>query len=143
MTAGEDQLEPLVWKGRPLPLPFHCLGRIEQFVLGGERAFAANTIDRAVARGRDKPGAWTGGQSLTRPTLGRDREGFLRDFLGEVEVVQEADERCEDAPPLLAEDALDQRSTTGRTSIAPPMRAAGMRAASAIALSSSGASKKR
>ena len=85
------------------------------------------------------------GHAVARPALGGDREGLLRGFLGEVEVAEEADQGSEDAAPLLAEDLLEDRyhSTSGRTSIAPPMLAAGIRAASSIAASRSSASKKQ
>ena len=80
-----------------------------------------------------------------RPSLRRERERFLRGFLGEIEVAEEADQCSEDIPPLFAEGALENRyrSTTGRTSIAPPRRAAGIRAASSIAASRSSASSIR
>jgi hypothetical protein len=47
--------------------------------------------------------------------------------------------------PLVAEDLLEDRyrSTIGRTSIAPPWRAAGIREASSIAASRSSASNRR
>ena len=61
------------------------------------------------------------GRAVAWPALRRDRERLLGGFLGEVEVAEEADQRSEDAAPLIPEDPLDQRSTTGRTSIAPPM----------------------
>lgn len=77
--------------------------------------------------------------ALVRPALGGDREGVLRGLLGEVEVAEEADQRRQDATPLVAEYLLDQRSTTGRTSTAPPIRAAGMRDAISIAASRSSA----
>ena len=85
------------------------------------------------------------GDAVARPALGGDREGLLRGFLGEVEVAEEADQRSEDASPLVAEGLLEDRyhSTIGRTSIAPPMRAAGIREASSIAASRSSASKKQ
>ena len=85
------------------------------------------------------------GHAVARPALRRDRERLLRGFLGEVEVAEEADQRSEDASPLLAEGLFEDRyhSTSGRTSIAPPMRAAGIREASSIAASRSSASKKR
>ena len=78
------------------------------------------------------------------PALGGDREGLLRGFLGEVEVAEEADQRSEDAAPLVPEDGVElaQRSTTGRTSTAPPRRAAGMRDATSIAASRSSASNR-
>jgi len=77
-----------------------------------------------------------------RPALGGDRERLLRGFLGEVEVAEEADQRSEDAAPLVAEDPVEDgyRSTSGRISIAPPMLAAGILAASAMAASRSSAS---
>ena len=90
---------------------------------------------------RDQPGARVRWLAVARPAFGRDRERFLSGLLGKVEVAEEADQGSEDAAPMLAEGLLDQRSTTGRTSIAPPSRAAGMRAASSIAASRSSASK--
>ena len=78
---------------------------------------------RGYGRSRPRPRGWRA--CPCRPALTGDCEGGLGGFLGEVEVAEEADEGGEDAAPLVAEDALDQRSTTGRTSIAPPSRAAG------------------
>jgi hypothetical protein len=77
-----------------------------------------------------------------RPPLGCDRKRLLRGFLGEIEVAEEADQRSEDAAPMVPECLLEDRyaSTIGRTSIAPPIRAAGMRDASSIAASRSSAS---
>jgi hypothetical protein len=43
-----------------------------------------------------------------RPALGGGRERLLRGFLGEIDVTQEADEVGEDAPPLIAEDLVEQ-----------------------------------
>jgi hypothetical protein len=79
---------------------------------------------------------------LARPSLGCNRERFLRGFLGQIEIAGEADQGGENIPPVLTEDPLEDRyrSTTGRTSIAPPKRAAGTRAASSIAASRSSAS---
>ena len=79
---------------------------------------------------------------MSRPALGGQREGLLSGFLGEVEIAEEADQVGEDAAPLVAKDLLEQRylSTSGRTSIAPPIRAEGMRAAISSASSSSSAS---
>jgi uncharacterized protein YndB with AHSA1/START domain len=44
-----------------------------------------------------------------RPALGGDRERFLRGFLGEIEVAEEADQARQDAAPLVAEDLLEDR----------------------------------
>jgi hypothetical protein len=120
----------------------HGFGHLQEPCLRRERAFPANAVDRAVARGHHQPRRGVGGRSIARPSLGCERERLLDGLLGEIEVAEEADQRGQDPPPLLAEDLLDQRSTTGRTSIAPPIRAAGMRAASSIAESRSSASSR-
>ena len=142
MAAGEDQLQPLVGEGRVFELLVHGLRRLEQRGLARQRALAADAVDRLVAGGCDQPGAGVGGSAVPRPALRRRREGGLGGFLGAVEVAEEADQGGEDPSPLLSEDALDQRSTTGRTSIAPPIRAAGIRPATSSAASRSSASSR-
>ena len=83
------------------------------------------------------------GSAVTRPALSGDRKRLLDGFLGEIEVAEEADQRGENAAPLLAEDLLDQRSTTtGAPRPRRPYRAAGIRAASSIAASRSSASSR-
>jgi hypothetical protein len=47
------------------------------------------------------------GRALAWPALGRDRERLLRDFLGEVEVAEEADQVGQDAAPFVAEGLLE------------------------------------
>ncbi len=145
VAAREDELEPLVRDRRLVHLVLSRLRHVEQAGLRRERAIAADAVDRPVARGGHEPGARVGGRPVAGPALGGDRERFLGGFLGEVEVAEEADQAGEDAAPLVAEDLLEDRysSTSGRTSTAPPMRAAGMRDASSIAASRSSASKKR
>ena len=83
------------------------------------------------------------GRPLARPARGGDGERVLRGLLGEVEVAEEADQGGEDAAPLVAEDLVEDgyHSWIGRTSTAPPMRAAGTRPATSIAASRSSASK--
>jgi hypothetical protein len=81
------------------------------------------------------------GHSVTRPSLGCDREGVLGRFLGTINVTEEADQGGQDAAPLAPEDLFDQKassvgiSTNGRTSTAPPSRIAGMRCANSNASS--------
>ena len=108
----------------------------------GERALAANAVDRAVTGGGHQPGARVFGRPVAGPALRGDGEGLLSGLLGEVEVAEEADQAGEDAAPLVAEGLVENRyhSATGRTSTAPPRRAAGTRAASSIAASRSSAS---
>ena len=145
MAAREHELESLVGKRR-LPHPvLHCLRHLEQVRLGGQGPIAPDAIEGAVARGGHEPGARLGRDSVARPALRGDRERLLGGFLGEFEIAEEADQGSEDPAPLIAEDLLEVRyhSSIGRTSTAPPMRAAGMREASAIAASRSSASKWR
>ena len=112
--------------------------------LRGECAVTTNPVDCPVARRRRQPRARVGRLAGSRPALGGDRERLLRGFLGEIEVTEEADQVGEDTAPFLPEDLLEQRyrSTTGRTSTAPPIRAAGIRAASSSATSRLSASRR-
>ena len=112
-------------------------------VFAAQRLLAADAVDRAVARGGHEPRARVRGRALARPALRGDRERLLRGLLGEVEVAEEADQRGDDAPPLIAEGLLEgsYHSCAGRISIAPPSRAAGTREATSIAASRSSASK--
>ena len=143
VAAGEDQLQAFVREGR---LGVHLVLRsqrgLQQLGLLGERALAPDAVDRAVARRAHEPRPRIRGRALARPALGRDGERLLRGFLGAVEVAEEADQRSEDPAPLVSEELLGQYSTSGRTSIAPPSRAAGIRAASSIAASRSSASNR-
>ena len=146
MTAGEDELEPLVGDRRLVHgRPRCCAARRAG---GSSRASVRSRRMRSIARLRavvtSQARGWAG-VTVPRPALGGDRERLLGGLLGELEVAEEADQAGEDASPLVAEDLLEDRyrSTTGRTSTAPPRRAAGMRDASSIAESRSSASKNR
>ena len=110
-----------------------------------ERGVASDAVGCAVASGDRQPCARVGRHTVAWPALRRDRECLLRRVFGEIEVAELADERREDAAPLIAEDLVEQRayrSTSGRTSTAPPMRAAGTRAARAVAASRLSASSR-
>ena len=107
MAAREDELEPLVRDRRLVHFVLPGPRRVEQAGLRREGAIAADTVDRAVARGGQEPGAWVGGRPLAGPALGGDRERLLGGFLGEVEVAEEADQAGEDAAPLITEDLLE------------------------------------
>jgi hypothetical protein len=66
-----------------------------------------DAVDRPVPGGGDQPCTGIGGLALARPALGGDRKGIRRGLLGELEVAEEADQRREDTPPLVAEDVLE------------------------------------
>jgi hypothetical protein len=91
MAAGEDQLEALVRECLFFHLVFQGLGHLEQARLLGQRALAAQAIDRPVASRDRQPRARIGGRPVARPALGGRRERLLRGFLGAVEVAEEAD----------------------------------------------------
>ena len=160
MAAGEDELQALVRDDRLVHGVLRGLPHVEQANLRRERAIAADAVDRAVARGGHQPGARVGRRPVAGPALGGDRKRVLRGFLRELEVAEEADQDREDTPPLVAEGARHRpgsvraramatvavdryHSAIGRTSTAPPMRAAGTRDASSIAASRSSASNRR
>ena len=145
MTAREDELESLVGERRGTHPVLSLLRHLEHPGFRRQRAIPTDAIDGSVASGRHQPGARVGGDPIARPPLRGDREGLLRGFLGEFEIAEEADQRREHTSPLVAEDLFEDRyhSTIGRTSIAPPRRAAGIRAASSIAASRSSASNSR
>ena len=130
MAAREDQLKPLVRKpvsspqarpSWPLPSPGSRAAR-----LLGERGIASDAVDCAVASGDRQPCARVGRQTLARPALRRDRECLLRRVLGEIESPNWPTSVARTRPHY-REDLVEQRgyrSTIGRTSTAPPMRAA-------------------
>ena len=105
-------------------------GSVRRAAWSSPRACGRGGCDRSrVSPGRHQPRAGILRRPVARPALGGGSEGLLRGLLGEVEIAEEADQAGEDAAPLVAEDLLEdgQRSTSGRTSTAPPMRAAGTR----------------
>ncbi len=112
--------------------------------LGREGAVAAQAVDGPPTGRGQQPGAGLGRDAVASPALGRNREGLLGCLLGEIDVAEEADQGRDDLAPLVAEDLLDQRarSTIGRISTEPPMRAAGIRDAIWIAPSRSSASSR-
>jgi hypothetical protein len=74
-----------------------------------EGAVAPDAVDGPVPCRRREPRARVVGSPFAGPPLGRDRECLLSGFLGEIEVAEEADQACEDAPPLVAEGLLEDR----------------------------------
>src|SRR3954453_8068795 len=126
MAAGEDQLQTLVGELRVRQATLdvhrcpHSLHHFEEARLVRQGAVPPEAVDGAVPCRRHQPRPWVGGNTITGPALGRDGEGLLRRFLGEVEVAEEADGRGEHVAPLLAEDLVEQtyHSLMGRTSTA-------------------------
>jgi hypothetical protein len=109
VAAREEQLEPLVGNRLIVHGVLHCLPDLQQPGLLPESAVAPDAVDRPVARRRDEPGARVVRRPVARPALGGCGERVLRGFLGELEVAEEADQSREDAPPLVAEDLVEDR----------------------------------
>ena len=152
VTAREDEPQPVVrdgalLRGVRLGLLLEVHEDLEGLDAVGEHALAADPVDRPAARGHGDPRAGVRRRAGAGPGPQRVGERVLQRVLGQREVSADvADQRGEDAPGLLAEGALDRArahipgiSMTGRTSMAP-WRAAGIRAACAVAVSRSGQS---
>ena len=92
-----------------LVVPRHRPRTCELHGFLGERAIAADPVDRTVAGGGNQPRPRVLGRPVARPPLHRDRERLLRGFLGEIEVAEEADQGGDDAAPFVAEDVLEDR----------------------------------
>ena len=122
VAAREHEAQALVGDRRVV----HRLGvdRDEQLGLARECPVATDPVDGAVLRHRHEPARRVGGHTVARPALDRGRDRVLESVLGEVEVAEDADQGCEDASVLLAEELLEcryaltsaWRITTGRTS---------------------------
>jgi hypothetical protein len=143
MTAGEDELEPLVGKAGLVHRLLRALGRRQQPGLGRQGAIPADAVHRPVPRRDEQPRPGVARHAVAGPPGRGDGKGLLSGLLGDVEVAEEADQGGEHPPPVLAERLVEpaHHSMTGRTSTAPPIRAAGTRAASSMAASRSSASK--
>jgi hypothetical protein len=87
VAAREDQAEPLV-RDHVWVIGFLGPERGEQLGLALERPLAADPVDRAVAGGRQQPGAGVGGGAVARPALERGGEGLLDGVLGELDVAE-------------------------------------------------------
>src|SRR5262249_53457201 len=127
--------------------------RDEMLLLLFEQSLPPHPVDRLVAADVDQPRARIGRHANDWPLLERRREGLLQGLLGKLEIAHETDERGEDAARLTAKNVSDlgidrcrvhganvsrcAQTTSymvqiGRTSM-EPSRAAGMRAAMAVA----------
>jgi hypothetical protein len=107
VTAGEEKLEALIAEDRFVHGVLGGGRCLEQACLLGEGPLTADTVDGAPPCGGDEPCGGAGRRPFARPTLGGDGERLLRGFLGEVKVAEEADQRSEDASPLVVEDPLE------------------------------------
>ena len=144
MAAREDQAQPFVGNRLVLLVDLDGLERGQQLGLAPECLLAADPVDRAVASGRQQPGAGVGGSALAGPALERCGERFLDRVLGELDVTERAGQDREGPPPLFPEELFYYESSpsktiTGRTST-EPWRDAGIFAAHSIASSSEPAS---
>ena len=130
MAAGEYQAQPVVT--HVVLLRRFLLEQLQRGAMALIAArFAAQMVERAVARGGDDPAGGRGRYAVLRPARERDGEGVLDRFLGELDVAEEAHQHGNRAAMLAAEDRFDLRaqcpSMNGRTSIGVPMARASLR----------------
>ena len=103
VTAGEDQLQPLVRDGgvvvheglRWLWPGLEVAG--EQRRLRGQDLLAAQLVDGAVTRGRDQPAGGVGRFPVAWPAFGGDGERLGGRVFGQLDVAQDADQCCQQA----------------------------------------------
>jgi len=80
---------------------------LDQRLFGSQSSLAADPVDGAMTGCGDEPGRGSARHPVPRPSLSGCGKRVLRGFLGEIEVAEEADERSENAAPLVAEDPLE------------------------------------
>jgi hypothetical protein len=121
VATREHELQAFVGEGglihRFLLRPVDGLFGSQQVGLCDKRPVAADPVDRPVACGRDEPCPRVRRDAVARPPLGGDGERFLRGLLGEIEVTEEADQRRQDASPLVAEDGLQPVAQLRRSAL--------------------------
>ena len=143
MAAGEDQLEPLVGKdsSRPSRPPPPRAPRSSFVFAASVRSRRMRSIARlravAISQAPGLSGAPSRGQRSAAIAKASCAASSARSKSPRKPI-----RAARTRPHSSRKTPLDQRSTTGRTSIAPPMRAAGIRAASSIAASRSSASNR-
>jgi hypothetical protein len=120
VTAGEDQLQPLVGNGGGVAhesLPSLRRGLEvagEHFHLGGEDLPAAQLVDGAVMRGHDQPAGGVGRFPVPGPAFGRDSERLGGGVLSQFDVAENPDQGGQHAPPLVAEDGVKRHGSVRR-----------------------------
>jgi hypothetical protein len=109
MTAGEDQLEPLVLDHGVVEFVHRRSGHLQLTGLLGQRPLASDPVDRTVARGDRQPSARVGRDSVAGPALRGEGERLLGGLLSEIEIAKETDQRGQDPPPLVPKNLFQQR----------------------------------
>ena len=120
MTAGEDQLEPVIGDGLHVALSRAFFGArlgraslvrdhaLQLLSLRREAPLPPQPVDGLVAGRRGDPRARVVGDPPARPPLQGHREGLLDCLLGQVEVAERPDERGNGSSPFLAKDATGE-----------------------------------
>jgi hypothetical protein len=74
--------------------------------------FAAETVDRPIARDPGDPGPRVIRDAIGRPAFERDYERLLDGLLGRIEIAEDPDQGRDRPPGLMPEQAVDDLSTT-------------------------------
>ena len=112
MAAGEDQPQHVVVEhgvvalvGRNVGVEQHFMG--QRGLLVAKRDLPANAVDRLVAPDIDQPRPRIGRRFSAWPALQCRRKGLLQYVLGEIEIADEADQRGQRPPRLVAKYFFD------------------------------------
>ena len=97
VAAGEDESEAIVLElvivSRRIGARFNSVDHCAVDI--GESSVPAQPVDGLEATGRHQPGTRVRGDSIRVPLLDCRGEGVVQRFFGEVEIIEQADERCE------------------------------------------------
>jgi hypothetical protein len=112
MAAGEDQPQTIVADTVGTDTVVGAIALVVRvgphchlLQLGRPDRRPAQSIDGAIARGRREPRARIAGNTVTAPSVERNREGVLHALFCEIPITGDADQRRDDATPLIAKGA--------------------------------------
>src|SRR5262245_39907342 len=114
VATGEDQAELIVGNRRVLNIVLRTLSPLIQTECkrqlatpGFDDPEVPKPVNRFASSGRRKPRAWGCRHAVLWPPLKSGHERVLKRILGEVEVAQESNQRCQDCAGLRLENPLE------------------------------------
>ena len=113
MAAREDETQPIVFDAfivRRSGFVDDVLDMLRVVLDRIEARAAADGVDGLEAARRDEPRAWIVRDPVARPLLERGAKCVVQRLLGDVEIAEQTDQRCEDAARFGAIDGLRDRA---------------------------------
>ena len=126
VTAGEDKPEAVVLEVIVIPRWVgNCFQSVDHRAVDAlEACAAAQTIDRLEPASRNEPGARIGRNTVRGPLLDGGRKRVVQRLLGEIEIIEKADERSEHTARLGSIESIDLIAHVRRTLLVHLRRAA-------------------